>query len=263
MNKLTDIQNRNRKILLLISMLAITYVTSAQNTDSSRAPFHLKTGVTVTNKGISLLPTFTLGKPAAIFDLSMGRKKLFFEPQLRFALDGKPWSFIFWWRYKLVNREKLKIGIGAHPSMVFRNVTSSVNGTDTKTIQVQRYFAAEFSPNYYVAKNISLGLYYLFSHGLDQGAVPYTHFITVNSHFSNIQLGGDFFVRLHPQLYYLNQNNSDGFYFTNTLTLGKNRFPLSIQSIQNQPLKTNITAGRKFIWNLSLVYSHSSIFTNK
>jgi len=38
---------------------------------------------------------FTLGKPAAIFDLSVGNERLAFEPQFRFSLEGKPWSFIF------------------------------------------------------------------------------------------------------------------------------------------------------------------------
>jgi hypothetical protein len=50
--------------------------------------------VSVTNKGISLIPSFTLGRPAAIFDLAVRKGDLGFEPQFRFGLDGKPWSFL-------------------------------------------------------------------------------------------------------------------------------------------------------------------------
>nr|MBP6073208.1 hypothetical protein [Flavobacterium sp.]MBP6100608.1 hypothetical protein [Flavobacterium sp.] len=60
-------------------------------------------GITVTNNGISLLPTFTLGKPAAIFDFAVKSKRWSFEPQLRFSLEGKPWSFVFWGRYKVID----------------------------------------------------------------------------------------------------------------------------------------------------------------
>jgi aryl-alcohol dehydrogenase-like predicted oxidoreductase len=45
----------------------------------------------VTNNGISLVQTFSLGKPAAIVTLSIGKGKLSFEPDLRFSLKEKPW----------------------------------------------------------------------------------------------------------------------------------------------------------------------------
>ena len=78
--------------------------------------------MTVTNNGISFIPSFNLGKPAAIFDLTMGGKKLSFEPQFRFALEGKPWSILFWWRYKLLNTDKFQIGLGAHPALSFSGI---------------------------------------------------------------------------------------------------------------------------------------------
>ena len=136
------------------------------------------------NNGISLLPTFTLGKPAVLFDMSVGGKKLSFEPQFRFSLQGKPWAFIFWWRYKLLKTDRLAINIGAHPSVIFRTVPIVVNGIPNETIVAQRFVAAEFSPNYFIVKNISIGMYYLFGHGLQVDGIQNTHFVTINSNFS-------------------------------------------------------------------------------
>ena len=81
-----------KKTLLLLALLHLSYLAFSQKTESTQIASHFGGAVTVTNNGISFIPTFTLGKPAVIFDLSMG-KRLSFEPQFRFALEGKPWSF--------------------------------------------------------------------------------------------------------------------------------------------------------------------------
>jgi hypothetical protein len=73
----------------------------AQEADSERERAQVTGSVTVTNQGISTIPSFTLGKPAAILDLAIRKGGLGFEPQFRHGLDGKPWSFLFWARYRL------------------------------------------------------------------------------------------------------------------------------------------------------------------
>ncbi len=67
----------------------------ARDSDTTKVSFF--TGAaTITSKGLSTFPNLTLGKPAAILDLSVGGEKFRFEPTIRFALEGmKPWTFIF------------------------------------------------------------------------------------------------------------------------------------------------------------------------
>jgi hypothetical protein len=251
---------QKRSGLLLFLLFAGICRSAAQHTDNVKAEFHVNGAVTVTNNGISLIPTFTLGKPAAIFDLSLGKKKIFFEPQLRFGLDGKPWSFIFWWRYRLLNTGKLKISAGAHPSLVFRTVKSEINGVVTEAIQANRYLAVELAPNYSVAKGVSVGVYYLYSHGIDRQAVRNTNFITLNSNFSNIKLGKELYARFIPQVYYLKQDKHDGLYVTSMLTLAKNNFPLSVQGMLNKTIRSDIPGSRDFVWNTSIIYSFGNTY---
>jgi hypothetical protein len=133
-------------VLLVLILSIICHFSFSQKADSANNVFHFAGAVTVTNKGISLVPTFTLGKPAAIFDLSMGKRKLYFEPQLRFALEGKPWSFLFWWRYRLLNKNRMALTLGAHPAMNFKTETWSENGTSKNAIVMRRYLAGELAP---------------------------------------------------------------------------------------------------------------------
>jgi hypothetical protein len=236
---------------LLLNLSNCSY---SQNTDSTKHIYNFGSNVMVTNNGISFIPTFSLGKPAVIFDMSVGRK-LSFEPQFRFALEGKPWSFLFWWRYKLIKSHKVFVGLGAHPALSFKTITVTTTEGTQDIIRAQRYLAGELSPNYFITKNISVGMYYLYSRCLEEESIRNTNFLTLNANFSNIPLAGKFYMKFAPQLYYLKMDNQDGFYFTSALTLANRRVPISISTIVNKVIQTEITTSKDFVWNINLIYT--------
>lgn len=227
----------------------------SQTQDSSKTFHHFSGAASVTNNGISLVPSFSLGRPATLLLMSLGGERFSIDPDIRFALDGKPWTFLFWARYKLFNEGRFRMNTGAHLGMNFRTSLLPVNAAPTETIVLRRYLAGELAPNYFLAKNISIGAYYLYSRGIDKGAVKNTHFITLNSNFSHIPITQQFYLRVNPQLFYLYQDGNTGHYFTSVFTVAKNNFPLSISSIINKSIRTNIPGSKDFIWNMSLIYS--------
>jgi hypothetical protein len=244
----------NVKLMLIFTLLNLSYHSFSQNTDSTKVINNFGGAVTVTNNGISFIPTFSLNKPAAIFDLSVGRK-LSFEPQFRFSLEGKPWSMLFWWRYKLVKTSKFSFNMGTHLGLSYKTITDTLYGKASELITTKRYLAGELVPNYNITKNISIGIYYLYSHGIDPGTISNTHFLTFNAGFSNIQLPSKFSLKFVPQVYYLKMDEQDGYYFTTALTLSNKKVPLSISTVINKIIQTNITASQNFVWNVSLIYS--------
>lgn len=259
----SDHRCRKFKTLLFFALAMFAKYAFSQDLDSTKTINHFGGAVTVTNNGISLLPTFSLGKPAVMFDMKVGKNKLSFEPQFRFSMEGKPWSFLFWWRYKLLSMDKFKLTVGAHPAVAFKTVTSFINGDTNEALVAQRYLAGEFSPNYFLTKHINIGMYYLYSHGFKESASKHTHFLTINSTISNIKLTEWFLLKLNPQVYYLKIDERDGYYFTATVTFIKQNFPLTIQSILNQAIETNIPARSNFVWNVSLIYSFRNEFVKK
>lgn len=244
-----------RGLLLLFALSGLPLFACAQSIDSTKTISYLSGAVHVTNNGLSVIPTFSLGKPAAIFDLSIGKRKLSFEPQLRFSLEGKPWSFLFWWRYKLLKTKKIALNAGAHPALLFRTETLQASGISKELIVSRRFLAAEVAPNYLIAKDISVGIYYLYSRGLDKGATKHTHFLTINGNFSHIKLYRQFYLRFIPQVYYLKLDKQDGFYCTSTLTLARPNSPFAVSSILNKAIQSNISGSKDFAWNVSLIYS--------
>jgi hypothetical protein len=236
---------------------------NTEKSDNIKKDFYLKGSGTITNKGISYIPNFSLGKPAIIFDLSMGNGKLFFDPQLRFSLNTEPWAFLFPVRYKIKSTGKFQITIGVNPLLNFKNVTYTVNGISTTELVNRRYLGGELRPNYFFTKNISIGAYYLYFRGVSTNALKNTNFVSINANFSYIKFVHGFFARLNTQLYYLDQDGKDGFYFNPVVTLLKKDFPVSIQSIMNATIRSTIPGGQKFIWNISLIYAFNKTYTEK
>lgn len=224
---------------------------------------HFSGSTSVTNNGISLVPSFSLGKPATLFLLSFGGERFSVDPDIRFSLNGKPWTFLFWARYKVFNEGKFRMNTGVHLGLNFRNGTLLTNSTPYEVNVVRRYLAGELAPNYFVARTVSIGAYYLYSRGVDNGTIQATHFVTLNSNFSHIPLAKQVYLRVTPQVYYLYQDGHTGEYVTASFTLAKNNFPLSLSSILNKRIRSNIPGSKDFNSNLSLVYSFNRRYVPK
>lgn len=244
------------KFTFLTTVLFIgisSYAVQAQeDTESAQTSF---SGLTsVTHNGIALIPSFSLGTPAIVFDLKFTKQKLSFEPDMRFALEGKPWSFVFWLRYKLIDNKKFSLRVGAHPALNFRTIDIVRNGQPEELLESRRYAAFEVAPTIKTSENSGFGAYYLQGRGFDEG-LKRSHFMVLNSYFNNIYISKNLFFNISPQAYHLILDDLKGFYFVSFLSLKKKNFPISISSILNKAIKTEIAPESDFSWNISLEYS--------
>ena len=243
-------------VTLLFVFLLSNYLSFSQNTDNKKIISQFGGSITATKNGISVIPSFSLGKPALIFELSMGGEKLSFDPQFRFAMEGKPWSFVFWWRYKIIENQKFQLRTGAHPAFLFSTPTYYEDGNPVAVLKASRFAAAEVAPSFQITKNISLKPYYLFGHGFDPG-IRNSHYLALTSSFSNMGITEHLHGGISPQLFYLKMDNDQGYYFASNFSLSHDQFPVSLTAMINKKLKSEI-ASKDFLWNLSLVYTFSN-----
>ena len=250
-------------VILIVIHLAIVHLARAQEETTSKS-YHFNGSISVTNNGFSFIPTFSLGKPATIADLSIGGKKFSFDPQFRFDLNGmKPWSFIFIWRYKAVETDKFFLKIGAHlPAFTFRKQTVEIDGDSVEQVYTQRWFTPELTANYKLTKHISIGTYYIHGIGLEKaGQTNHTDFISLRMGFSDIKIAGDFYFRWSPQVYFLRMDDLNGFFTAHNFTLENKKYPVSLSSMMNISLGAeNEIPAKDFDWNISLVYSFKNSF---
>ena len=239
-------------ILLFISFSHFIY---AQKNDSIIAKINRFGGaVTIQSKGISTIPNLTLGKPAAVFDMKMGRK-LTFEPQFRFALDGKPWAMVFWWRYKVLTGNKFTMDVRANHSLSFKTISDTSSGTSQEIIRTTRYLAGALVPNYHINKYIDIGVYLFYTYGIEKYITRNTYMVSLRPGISNIPITKNITARLVPEVYYLKMDDKDGVYLNTTLLISKKNFPLSVSALLNKRLKSNIPSEYDLLWNVGLIYT--------
>lgn len=91
-------------LLLYLTLVMLSIPLSGQEKVSTENNLHVAGSAGLTNNGISLIPNFSLGDPAAIFNLSVSKGRLSFETDFNFSLEGKPWFILYWLRYKEIGR---------------------------------------------------------------------------------------------------------------------------------------------------------------
>jgi hypothetical protein len=257
---------QNVKTILIFTCLVLCNSAFAQTADTTMHVFKFGGSISANNNGFSFVPTFSLGKPAVQTGFNISRNRRFsFHPQFWYSmLDYKPWSFIFIWRYKLVKKGKFEFVLGTHaPAINFRSATVTENGVVKEVIKARRFYPAlEIIPVYHIKKDISLGIYYLFGTGIEKEVNSKNHFLSIRPDFNNIPLTKQVYLRFNPQFYYLRIGDLDGFYTAAGLTLAHRKYPLSVGTMTNIKLKSDIET-KGFEWNVSLTYSFGKEFVEK
>ncbi len=252
--------------ILAISLLFIGYsqIVTAQNEDSTtKKTNHFSTMVTIQNKGISTIPNLTLGDPAIIFDMKLGRK-LTFEPQFRFSLkDGKPWAIVLWGRYYATFTEKFKVTFHVNHSLSYKAITLyNADGTERDVINTTRYLAGAMSPNYQFNKYLSLGAYLFYSRGLDANMTQNTYMPSFRPAISNIPIAGNIVGRIAPEVYYLKMDANSGVFFNARVLISKKDSPFTVSGLINKPISSEIPSGFDFLWNVGVSYSFNKKFVD-
>jgi hypothetical protein len=244
------------------SIVFVLIFVSIPNFAQDAGKRHIGGTITATNNGISIIPSFSLGRPAALFDLSMGGERLSFDPMLRFGMDGKPWSFIFWGRYKVIKDRRFSLTLGGHPAFLFQEKEIIVDGKEEKLFVANRYLAGEINTNFKLTDKFSLGLYYLRGAGVQVISAKNSDFLALNVGLPELRLSNELRLLVNPQVFYLVVDWDSGYYANAAFTLKKFDLPLQFQTFFNHKIKSTIP-GDDLVWNVSLMYKFNSTFSKK
>ncbi len=242
------------RFIVILTLVMSTWSTAAL-ANPSDSTFFFKSALSVTNNGFSIIPAFTLGKPAALLDMGIGNRRLSFEPQFRYALEGRPWSFVFIYRYKAVLKKKFQLSVGGHlPGLNYVTRPITNNGVTENFSVARRFLAGELIANYSLRKNLAIGVYYLHGHGFQSDGPRNSDYLSFRGSLPKVRIGKWLQLDIAPQVFYLAIDGSHGYYVNATTTLSVRNFPVAISSIVNQAIDSEINA-KKFDWNVSLVYN--------
>ncbi len=251
-----------RNLILLLFYAFVFNFLDAQEGDDNGKINTFSGAVTVQNKGISTIPNLTLGKPAVIFDMRVGRK-LTFEPQFRFSLEGKPWAMVFWWRYNTSIGSRFRMNISANHSLSFKTIENTSSGTPQENIRTTRYLAGAVTPSLQFNRYAGLGMYLFYTRGIEEFITRNTWMVSLRPVISNISVTKNIFARFGPEIYYLKMDDNDGMFLNAGLSVNSRNFPLSVSALLNKTLKSDIPSEYSFLWNVGLTYTFSKEYLEK
>jgi hypothetical protein len=235
----------------------------AADPDTINSPLDLNIKVGITNNGFSFVPAFTLGEPATSLDIILKWRRFSIEPQFQYSLTGKPWTFIFLYRYKIINDGWYQLSAGTHfPALAFVYDDSAFAGSNGNRPIVDRVLAAEIINTFIVSPRLSFSLLYLRSRGVQTESFRNGHFLSLSPVFSPIAISHGFQLNLFPQVFYLRLDDRDGFYISGSLLAEKRNFPLSLGSTFYKTFDNEI-GGKDFNWNLSLFYTFRKTYHSR
>lgn len=209
----------------------------------------------LTNNGFSIIPSFSLNSPALLAQISWRKNKFGIEPDIRLTPDARKGSMIWWIRYYPIQKNKFTLRMGIHPSFLLQSREIMENGVPHEITQTRRFIAWELAPNYQVNKYWGIGMYYLQGNGLQKDGPQTTHFVNLYTSISNINIGGDFRLKLIPAVFYLNLDGYSGTYFTGTVNVSHAKLPFALQSMVNQTFSSDLPSNVDFLWNISIHYN--------
>ena len=243
--------------ILIITVLSV----NAQDKNNSKTLFFAG-NINLTNNGFSFIPLFSLGKPATTVNLSVGGKRLSFDSQLRFDLDGmRPWSFLFGWNYRLVQNKKFNLRLGSFfPAYAFNNIEYTIQSININVLTPQRYFIWNVFMSYNFSSKINVGVYYLNGRGLEKiDQTKSGNFFSLRLFANKINISKSIYTNLNPEFYFLKIDSNNGFYLANTFSLHHIKVPIFFSSTINKAINSNLNA-KTFDWNIALNYKFRSSF---
>lgn len=252
-----------QSILLALSILYVSITIAQTNSDSTTKPLQINGTIGLTNNGISIIPTFSLNAPATLFNFSIRKNRLSFDPDIRLALDGRKGGMLFWFRYKFIQQKKFNLSAGIHPAYNFALRTITESGKTWQITQARRFIAYEIAPSFVLSKHLSVGPYLLRGMGLQKDGPISTVFLAFNTNISNLALGSHVRFSWTPQFYYLYLDKKEGFYMANILRLSHTKSPFSLQSVMNKEFTSTISGSKNFAWNIILNYSFGHQYIRK
>lgn len=233
------------RFLTVLLMLSIHCCSHAQ--DSSLAhPVSITGNVQVTNNGTAPAPIFALGRPAIIGTAIIRKNRFFFNSDLYFGLDAKPWTVNSRFGYFIADNEKWSVNLASNLSLFFLQRNPVLNNKEE--FQLQRYWGNELNAEHRISPNRKLFFQYWHTIALDDLAIRREEFINLVFMIEQLHLGKKSRLSIRPSAFYLfDKNYIEGVFISQTTLYQRSSWKINLFAQTTLPLYT--VPANRFIWN--------------
>jgi hypothetical protein len=248
---------RTIKTFCLVLFFHSSAINASENADSTKSKLKAAATFSLNSNGISSVPAFSLGKPAFMASVSVGKGWFSYDPTLGYALDGHPWFIDNWFHVKFVNRPVFELRAGMNISSYCGKYTVP----EGDFLRVERYFTYELAGIFRFGKNTSLLAQYWNDRGQEDWSLK-GHFLSATVEKTDMALGKHILCTAAIQLFYIDydrndntNDNNDGLFVAPRVAFSVRNFPVSIFSQVVQAIVSNTEPFPGFNINVGIAYT--------
>ncbi len=156
--------------IFLSLFLVISFKGFNQNKDSTQVQDQFSADINVSTNGISRIPSLSLMKPAAQFNLFYIHKRWIIDPQFFFSAELKPWINNYWVHYKLIDQPQWNLVGGGSLMVTYKTASIVANNITQDRLLANRYLDLDLQFTKKLYKKWSLSAYYMFAKGLESSS---------------------------------------------------------------------------------------------
>lgn len=236
------------QICFLFFIFFFSTILQAQDS-TAKNPLSLSGNVQLTNNGTSPVPIFTLGKPAIIGSTIIRKNRFYFNSELYFGINAKPWTINTRFGFFIIDNNKWSINVASNMSLFFLQRDPNLNNNEE--FQLQRYWANEINGICRVKENRSIQFQYWHTADLDKLGIRREEFVNLAYAFDNMKVFKEFFLSIKPSIFYLYDDKTlEGVFVAQTTTLQPKNWPVNFFLQTTLPL--HFVPENKFLWNTGL-----------
>ncbi len=236
---------------LVMPLIVLVSICHAQDTTTQKKKplVHAYGNIQLTNNGVAPVPVFALGRPAVIANTYIRKGRFYFNNDLMFGLDAKPWTINNRAGFFVVDNEKLSLHIATDLSLFFLQRDPNVNNHEE--YQLQRYWGNEVNGEYRIKPDRKIQFSFWHTITMDNIGIAREEFFNVAYSIENIPIGRNFLFGFRPNaLYIYDHQMLEGVYVGQTSTIqyrkwGFNAFLQTMWPVHTIPHVP-------FIWNTGL-----------
>lgn len=240
------------KYILLFLSCIFSNALFAQKSDSTQTEVQYSADIIFNNNGISRIPSLSLMKPAAQFNLFYIHNRWIIDPQFFFSAELKPWISNYWVHYKMIDKPNWNLVGGGSLMVTYKTVSANINNVVQDRLVGNRYLDFDLLFTKKLNSKLSFSVYYMVAKGIEETSFNNLNFFALSLPFSNISLGPKLKLKSSPQIYYLQQGEMKGYYFSDTFGIRTPGRALGLFGMFTFPFETNFVPNNGFIWSLGL-----------
>lgn len=200
----------------------------------------------MTNNGTSPVPIFALDKPAIIGSYVVRKGRFFFNGELFFGLDAKPWTINTRLGYYVIDNNKVSVSLTTNLNLFFLKRDPKLNHDEE--FQLQRYWTNQLDGEIRIRPDRKIQFQYWHTIAMDKLGIAREEFPNLAFLMENLKVGKKNVFSFRSNIFYIYDEKAiEGVFIGQTTTYQRMKWKFNVFAQTTFPI--HVVPASSLIWN--------------